>query len=105
MIEDTLKIQLDLEKRKEKNRMRMELERELERLLVDLSCEDCGSSDYDEYYMVQNDIWKAHGASNRNVMLFIGCLEERMGRLCRQGFVDFSFSISAVVRRRSMAVI
>ena len=54
--------------------------------LVDFSCEDCGS-DYDEYYMVQNDIWKTYGAGG--VMLCIGCLEERMDRkLRRQDFID-----------------
>jgi hypothetical protein len=54
--------------------------------LVDFSCEDCGS-DYDEYYMVQNDIWKTYGAGG--VMLCIGCLEKRMGRkLRRQDFID-----------------
>jgi hypothetical protein len=29
--------------------------------LVDFSCADC-AYDYDEYYMVSDDIWKAHGA-------------------------------------------
>ena len=54
--------------------------------LVDLSCEDC-ASDYDEYYMVQNDIWKAYGAGEG--MFCIGCLEKRMGRkLRRQDFID-----------------
>ena len=45
--------------------------------LVDFRCEDCGSN-YDEYYMVQNDIWKTYGAGGS--MLCIGCLEKRMGR-------------------------
>jgi hypothetical protein len=60
--------------------------------LVDFSCEECGS-DYDEYYMVLNDIWKAYGTSNGNGMLCIGCFEERMGRqLYRQDFMpDFPF--------------
>ena len=54
--------------------------------LVDFSCEDCGS-DYDEHYMVQNDIWKAYGAGDG--MLCIGCLEKRIGRkLRRQDFID-----------------
>ena len=54
--------------------------------LVDFSCEDCGS-DYDEHYMVQNDIWKAYGAGDG--MLCIGCLEKRIGRkLHRQDFID-----------------
>jgi hypothetical protein len=54
--------------------------------LVDFSCEACGS-DYDEYYMVQNGIWKAYGAGGG--MLCIGCLEKRMGRkLGRQDFND-----------------
>ena len=54
--------------------------------LVDLSCEDC-ASDYDEYYMVQNDIWKPCGAGDG--MLCIGCLEKRIGRkLRRQDFID-----------------
>jgi hypothetical protein len=38
--------------------------------LVDFNCEDCGS-DYDEYYMAQNDIWKTYGAGDG--MLCIGC--------------------------------
>ena len=43
------------------------------------------ASDYDEYYAVQNDIWRAHGAGKG--MLCIGCLETRIGRkLCRQDF-------------------
>jgi len=54
--------------------------------LVDFSCEDC-ASDYDEYYMVQNDIWKVYGAGKG--MLCIGCLEKRIGRkLRRQDFID-----------------
>jgi hypothetical protein len=54
--------------------------------LVDFSCEDCGS-DYDEYYMVQNDIWKVYGAGKG--MLCIGCLEKGMGRKLRgQDFID-----------------
>jgi hypothetical protein len=66
--------------------------------LVDFSCEDCGS-DYDEYYMVQSDIWKAHGVNTGNGMLCIGCLEERMGRqLCRQDFYP-SMKIDADANR------
>ena len=54
--------------------------------LVDFGCEDC-ASEYDEYYMVQNDIWKAYGAGKGK--LCIGCLEKRIGRkLCRQDFSD-----------------
>jgi hypothetical protein len=54
--------------------------------LVDFSCEDCGS-DYDEHYMVQNDIWKVYGAGKG--MLCIGCLEKGMGRKLRgQDFID-----------------
>jgi Protein of unknown function (DUF2695) len=54
--------------------------------LIDFNCEDCGS-DYGEYYMVQNDLWRAHGAGKG--MLCIGCLEKRIGRkLCRQDFID-----------------
>ena len=58
--------------------------------LVDVSCEDCGS-DYDEDYMVQNDIWKTYGAGDG--MLCIGCLGNRMGRkLRRQDFIDLPVS-------------
>jgi hypothetical protein len=54
--------------------------------LIDFSCKDC-ASDYDEYYMVQNDVWKACGAGDG--MLCIGCLEKRIGRkLRRQDFTD-----------------
>jgi hypothetical protein len=54
--------------------------------LVDFSCADC-AYDYDEYYMVSDDIWKAHGAGKG--MLCIGCLEKRIGRLLRrQDFTD-----------------
>jgi hypothetical protein len=52
--------------------------------LLDFSCKDC-ASDYDEYYMVQNDVWKACGAGDG--ILCIGCLEKRIGRkLRRQDF-------------------
>jgi len=58
--------------------------------LVDFRCEDCGS-DYDEDYMVQNDIWKTYGAGGS--MLCIGCLEKHMGRkLRRQDFIDLPVS-------------
>ena len=40
--------------------------------LVDFSYEDC-EFNYDEYYMVQDDIWKAYGAGKG--MLCLGCLE------------------------------
>jgi Protein of unknown function (DUF2695) len=54
--------------------------------LVAFSCKDC-ASDYDEDYMVQNDVWKACGAGDG--MLCIGCLEKRIGRkLRRQDFTD-----------------
>jgi hypothetical protein len=54
--------------------------------LVDISCADC-AYDYDEYYMVRDDIWKARGAGTG--MLCIGCLEKRVGRLLRrQDFTD-----------------
>jgi hypothetical protein len=51
---------------------------------MDFSCADCGY-DYDEYYMVHDDIWQTHGVGDG--MLCIGCLEKRLGRqLCRQDF-------------------
>jgi hypothetical protein len=54
--------------------------------LVDFSCTDCGH-DYDEYYMVRNDIWKACGVGTGT--LCIGCLEKRIGRqLNQQDFAD-----------------
>jgi hypothetical protein len=51
--------------------------------LLDFSCADC-AYDYEEYYMVRDDIWKAHGAGKG-----VGCLEKRIGRLLRrQDFID-----------------
>jgi hypothetical protein len=56
------------------------------RPIVDFSCKDCGC-DYDENYMVQEKLWKAHGVGDDH--LCIGCLEKRMNRqLCRQDFTD-----------------
>jgi hypothetical protein len=58
--------------------------------LVDFSCADCGH-DYDEYYMVRNDIWKARGVGSGE--LCIGCLEKRIGRqLNQQDFSDVSLN-------------
>jgi hypothetical protein len=54
------------------------------RPLTDFSCADCGH-DYDEDYMVRDDIWRVYGVGNG--MLCIGCLEKRLGRqLCSQDF-------------------
>jgi hypothetical protein len=54
--------------------------------LRDFSCADCGH-DYDEFYMVRDDIWKACGAGKG--LLCIGCLEKRIGRqLNQQDFTD-----------------
>jgi len=54
--------------------------------LVDFSCADCGH-DYDEYYMVRNDIWKTRGVGSSE--LCVGCLEKRIGRkLNEQDFTD-----------------
>jgi hypothetical protein len=57
-----------------------------ENLLLDLGqsafhCEDCGESTADEYYMVQDALWDAHGVGQG--MLCIGCLEARLGRRLR----------------------
>jgi hypothetical protein len=43
-------------------------------------CKDCGVDTLrvDEYYMVHDDIWAAHGGGDG--MLCIGCLETCMGR-------------------------
>ena len=54
--------------------------------LVYSSCDDCGA-DYDEFYMVNDDIWESH--SNGDRYLCIGCLEARLGRkLFRQDFTN-----------------
>ena len=56
------------------------------RSLVGSSCADCGH-DYDEQYMVRDDIWKACGMGTG--MLCIGCVEKRLGRqLNQQDFTD-----------------
>jgi Protein of unknown function (DUF2695) len=60
------------------------------RPLVDFSCADF-AADYDEYYVVQNDIWKVYSVGKG--MLRIGCLEKRMGRqLSRHDFIDVALN-------------
>jgi hypothetical protein len=54
---------------------------------LNYNCADCGvhTRHAREYYMVENALWKAHGAGRR--LLCIGCLEARMGRqLTRDDF-------------------
>jgi hypothetical protein len=56
------------------------------RLLTDANCHDCGH-DYDEYFMVRNDVWRASGLHRG--LLCVGCLEGRIGRqLHQQDFKD-----------------
>ena len=55
--------------------------------LVDFSCEDC-EFNYDEYYMVQDDIWKAYGAGKG--MLCIGCLEANQTRRNQNGVTELA---------------
>jgi hypothetical protein len=56
------------------------------RPLGDVNCDDCGH-DYDEYYMVRNDVWRAAGLHRG--LLCVGCLERRIGRqLHQQDFKD-----------------
>jgi len=49
-------------------------------------CLDC-HYDYDEYYMVHDEIWKQTGLGGDDGQLCIGCLEKRIGR--RVGPADF----------------
>ena len=49
-------------------------------------CLDC-HYDYDEYYMVHDEVWKQTGLGGDDGQLCIGCLEKRIGR--RLGPADF----------------
>lgn len=52
----------------------------LDRVRLRLLCVDCGVNTHavHEYYMVQHELWRVHGAGRR--MLCVGCLELRVGR-------------------------
>ena len=57
-------------------RARSAIDREL--CAATFACEDCLRLTFDEYYVVQHDIWAQAGMDKG--MLCIGCLEKRIGR-------------------------
>lgn len=55
----------------------------------EVECVLCGvdTTAINEYYMINNDLWKQYGAHSG--MMCIGCLEERLGRkLTKDDFSD-----------------
>jgi hypothetical protein len=47
---------------------------------ANMSCEDCGTSTFGEYYMVHDEVWADTGMAPDGGLLCVGCLERRLGR-------------------------
>jgi hypothetical protein len=53
---------------------------------IDFKCVDCGSDTMKtlEYYVVNEPTWRAAVPNGEDIMLCVGCLELRLGRVLQQ---------------------